>query len=199
MTIKQFLTKYWYLTAGVVGILSGVAVNLSDGISGAAGIFGLFVPGALFGLFSAAYFYFFLLPRPIHWWPLRLFVWIFVSSVSYSSAFFVTALVTWRGFDAPSEIMIAPMVGGGLIGVVILIIGFRSLIIRLSQYSIATLLFVGGAIPGILVPIIAPVHGDYVPLPLYVVWQTAVLLIFAYQIHLSAKANQNTSQISAEQ
>ncbi|MHB8651764.1 MAG: hypothetical protein ACYC8S_01380 [Minisyncoccota bacterium] len=197
MTIKQFLTKYWYLTAGVVGVLSGVAVNFSDGISGAVGIFGLFVPGTLFGLFSVTYFYFFVLPRPIHCWLLRLFVWIFVSSVSYSSASFVTMLGTWKGFDAPSKIMIAPMVVGGLVGVAILIIGFRSLIIRLSPYSIITLLFVGGVIPGILVPILAPVHGDYPLLPLYVSWQTAVLLIFAYQIHLSTK--QNPPQASLEQ
>lgn len=86
MTIKQFLTKYWYLTAGVVGVLSGIAVtSLGDAFMEL-----WFMPGIIFGIFSGVYFFFALPSRPAYW---KLVLWGVFSSLSF---FFSSFYWYWR-------------------------------------------------------------------------------------------------------
>lgn len=54
MKLKQFFIKYWHLSAGIMGIVSGVMVSYVFFSKNSS----IFLPGALFGIISAGYFFY---------------------------------------------------------------------------------------------------------------------------------------------
>lgn len=173
MITKQFIKKYWYFSAGVVGVLSGVAVFSSDLNSG-------LYQGAIFGIFSAGYFFYFLPLRPR---VSKLFLWVVASYLSfflaiYVGSYFSNSFDLGFGFarDEDNTIVI-----GGLIGVLVLIVAFNFIFLRLSRWLISVL-----SLLGVLIPIITiMIGGELLFFNLFILWQTMVMFVLGYQIHLA--------------
>lgn len=196
MTVKQFLIKYWYISASITGILSGFAVIVFGGGGYVQGIemsrlIELFIPGVIFGIFSASYFFFFILPRPALW---RLFLWVIASFLSYLLAF-GGALAVRDSVKEACDFSGTCVIGSiaifgisGLIGVSVLIIAFKLLFQRLQRWDVIGLLLVGGLIP-IVPSVIFDINSSFSHLLilLFISWQTAVMLVFGHQIYSATK------------
>lgn len=170
---KQILAKYWYFSSAVAGVISGIAVAafLENAINPQFLILPppeLLLPGAIFGLVSAGYFFYFLNLKsstsksipPV----LRSIMWVAASSVSYVLAF-LGSLIGGYGL-------------GGLIGVSVLVIVFHLLFLHLRWHYVVILFLLGALIPAVLISPLSVANYS-----LYISWQTMVMLVLGHRIH----------------
>jgi hypothetical protein len=167
--------------AVVVGVLSGIAAYASYGpvrqfgFSDGMPIFIYFIlyPGTVFGIISGLYF-FYITNATRRVKLLRLGFWVVGSFASFSLA--VLSLFFTEYYNG--------MLIAGLLGATILLASFAIPLRQMHVREYAVLLTLGACIPAILS---AGLLGDYfhatfvepVWLVLFVLWQTAVVVIFS--------------------
>lgn len=182
--MRRFLSRYWYLSAGVTGIISGVAVGIEElpgsNISQALHVVPyIFNAGTIFGIITSVYFLFIFEPKPAIG---KLIIWIFASAASFilavASNLYLGKLIKYS--VSFHEAGIIAMGVAGFVGVSVLIVAFHYLFLRLRFYSIIVLLLAGA-----LIPIMANNYPDFAPFALFISWQTLVMLVLAHRIHSS--------------
>ncbi len=161
MINKTFLTLF-------TGIVSGIAVFCAQIWSDKydSSLF-TYLNGTVFGVISGVYFVYLSKGNFL----IKYILWIITSFVS----FFLAVLSMMLVAESKSG---SVMLGfSGLVGVAILIVGFRILFSKLQSQDYASLLIVAALIPALLMPIIEVSAFGY--LALYVLWQTSAVVVFS--------------------
>lgn len=190
------IRQNWLWVALIIGTASGYAAFLTYRFEVGATIENLeksivYLPGIVFGLFSAVYF-----ALVLRLGIVKLTLWIITSTLSFTAAYWTWVTIFNNGGSLSVSNNVAntllfsfPFAFAGCIGASVLIIGFHLFIFKLDTRTILMALFTGALIPAILV-----ISGQLI-FYLFIPWQTAILYIFARRINSKnvTKLNQLTN------
>ncbi|MBI1839133.1 MAG: hypothetical protein HYR95_02480 [Candidatus Colwellbacteria bacterium] len=215
----MFSQNQWYestVFAVIVGVVSGLTVFLVDRLlvqvqGGDLELLVIFTSGTIFGIISGAYFVYASKSTPLRK-VLQYIVWVSISAVS----FFIASIMSVgsvgggiAGSITPDDFVTgfaSAVSWGGLIGIGILMLGFR-VFSKPHKKDVLYLLLAAFLIPMILSLFFVTPELSYTMAGvrtqnsvfmfcLYIFWQTAVIVIFS---RVLIRENKKVSQIPASE